>query len=91
LDEGTGITFKADGSVEILTACNGGGGKYTVKDNTISFEEIAFTEKGCEQERMIREQEYTQALSQINSYSILRKTLSLQKDDEVYLSFLLSE
>lgn len=91
LDEGTGITFTADGTVEIITACNGGGGKYSVRGSSISFEEIAFTEKGCEQERMIREQEYTQALSQINSYSILRKTLSLQKDDEVYLSFLLSE
>jgi len=40
---------------------------------------------------MTREQEFTQALSQINSYSILRKTLSLQKDDEVYLSFRLPE
>ncbi len=91
LDEGTGIIFTADGTVEILTACNGGGGKYSVRGGSISFEEIAFTEKGCEQERMIREQEYTQALSQINSYSILRKTLSLQKDDEVYLSFRLPE
>ena len=91
MDEGTGITFSADGTVEIITACNGGGGKYSVRGSSISFEEIAFTEKGCEQERMTREQEYTQALSQINSYSILRKTLSLQKDDEVYLSFRLPE
>lgn len=91
LDEGTGITFTADGTVEIITACNGGGGKYSVRGSSISFEEIAFTEKGCEQERMIQEQEYTQALSQINSYSILRKTLSLLKDDEVYLSFRLPE
>ena len=91
LDEGTGITFSADGTVEIITACNGGGGKYSVRGSSISFEEIAFTEKGCEQERMTREQEYTQALSQINSYSILRKTLSLQKDEEVYLSFRLPE
>jgi len=91
LDEGTGITFNADRTVEIITACNGGGGKYSVKVNSISFEEIAFTEKGCEKERMTREQEYNQALGQINSYSILRKTLSLQKDDKVYLSFRLSE
>jgi len=91
LDEGTGITFTADGTVEIITACNGGGGKYSVRGSSISFMEIAFTEKGCEQERMIREQEYTQALSQINSLSILRKTLLLLKDDEVYLSFRLPE
>ncbi|MCH1433474.1 MAG: META domain-containing protein [Flavobacteriaceae bacterium] len=91
LDEGTGITFTAYGTVEIITACNLGEGKYSGKGSNITFEEIAFTEKGCEQELMIREQEYTQALSQINSYSILRKTLSLQKDDEVYLSFSLSE
>jgi len=46
---------------------------------------------GCEQERMTREQELSQALTQVNSYSILRKTLHLEKDGEVYLTLHLSE
>jgi heat shock protein HslJ len=91
LDVGTGITFTADGRVNVVTACNEGGGTYTIKENSLSFDALAFTEKGCEQERMTREQEFTQALSQITNFTLLRKTLSLQRGDEVYLSFRLSE
>jgi hypothetical protein len=46
---------------------------------------------GCEQEFMTREEEFTQALIQVNGYSVLRKALSLEKDGAVYLTFQLKE
>jgi heat shock protein HslJ len=91
LDEGTGITFTKEGVIKVVTACNSGGGSYIVKENTLTIQELALTEMGCDQERMTREQEFTEALSKINSYSILRKTLSLENDGTVYLTLTLSE
>jgi heat shock protein HslJ len=40
---------------------------------------------------MTREEEFTQALNQINSFTILRKTLTLEKDGTVYLTLQLDE
>lgn len=91
LDKESGITFKADGTLSIETACNSGGGTYSTKDQALTPKELYFTEMGCEQERMTREEEFRQALTQINSYSILRETLTLEKDGTVYLTLQLDE
>jgi heat shock protein HslJ len=91
LDENTGLTFFADNTLSVQSACNSGQGSYSVQDKTLNIQELFFTEMGCEQERMTREQELSQALTQVNSYSILRKTLHLEKDGEVYLTLHLSE
>ena len=79
-DEDTGITFSAEGTISVQTACNSGGGSYSVKDLALALSDLAFTEMACEEERMSREEEFRQALTQINSYSILRETLTLEKD-----------
>ena len=91
LDTDTGITFSADETISVQTACNSGGGTYSTKDQTVTLNSLAFNEMGCEQERMTREEEFTQALNQINSFTILRKTLTLEKDGTVYLTLQLDE
>ena len=91
LDADTGIVFLADGTVSIQTACNSGGGKYTTQEDRLLLTELFYTERACEAERNTREQEFSQALSQINNYSILRNTLSLKKESETWLSLRLKE
>ena len=73
------------------TACNSWGGTYSTKEQILTINSLAFTEKGCEQERMNREEEFTQALGKINSFTILRKTITLEKDGTVYLTLHLLE
>lgn len=90
LDEGTGITFATDGTVELRTACNSGGGTYTINENSLGFEALFFTEMGCDTERTRREQEFKEALSYINSYTILREVLTLEQDGTVFLTLKLS-
>jgi heat shock protein HslJ len=90
-DIDTGITFAADGTVSVQTACNSGMGTYSVNEQSLNLNDLAFTEMGCEQEFMTREEEFTQALIQVNGYSVLRKALSLEKDGAVYLTFQLKE
>ena len=45
----------------------------------------------CEKERMTRESEFIQALFNVDSYSILRQTLTLEKQGLVQLTFKLSD
>jgi heat shock protein HslJ len=90
-DEDTGITFLADGGVQLKTACNSGAGNYSTNDIGLQIQELALTEMACKEERRNREQELVNALSQINGYSILRNTLSLEKDGESYISLGLEE
>ena len=91
LDADTGLVFLADGTVSIQTACNSGGGRYTTQEDGLLLTELFYTERACEAERNTREQEFSQALSQINNYSILRNTLSLKKESETWLSLRLKE
>lgn len=91
LDEDSGITFFNDGSLRVLTACNSGGGSYSTRKYSLSFTDLFFTERACEGERNTREQELTQALFEINGYSILRNTLTLKKDEEVWVTLRLEQ
>ena len=91
VDAGTGIEFFSNGAVSIRTACNNGGGQFSKKESELSFEGLYFTEKGCEEERMRRESEFTQALMEITNYTLLRKTLTLEKEGVTYLRFQLLE
>jgi heat shock protein HslJ len=91
LDKNTGIIFLNNSEVKISTACNNGGGNFFEEFNNITFSGLSFTEKSCDQEKNIREQEFTSALSKINSYSILRNILSLKKDDIEYIRFSLKD
>ena len=77
--------------MKIFTACNNGGGNFFEEFNNITFSDLSFTERACDQEKNIREQEFTSALSEINSYSILRNILSLEKDDIEYIRFSLKD
>ena len=91
LDKNIGIIFLNNSEVKISTACNNGGGNFFEEFNNITFSGLSFTEKSCDQEKNIREQEFTRALSKINSYSILRNILSLEKDDIEYIRFSLKD
>ena len=91
LDQNTGITFLADGNVEVVTACNSGRGNYSIINDVLQIQGIALTEMGCDEERNTRQNEMIAALTEINGYSILRKSLSLEKDGVPYLSFQLRE
>ena len=91
LDKNTGIIFLNNSEVKISTACNNGGGNFFEEFNNITFSGLSFTEKSCDQEKNIREQEFTSALSKINSYSILRNILSLKKEDIEYIRFSLKD
>ena len=91
LDENSGLTFLSDGTLSVLTACNSGGGSYSTREGALSFGDLFFTERACEEERNTREQEFTKALLEINRYSILRNILTLKKDDQVWVSLRLKE
>ena len=91
LDKNTGIIFLNNNEVKIFTACNNGGGNFFEEFNNITFSDLSFTEQACDQEKNIREQEFTSALSEINSYSILRNILSLEKDNIEYIRFSLKD
>jgi len=91
LDKNTGIIFLSNSKVKILTACNNGQGDFFEEFNKITFTDMSFTEQACDQEKNVREQEFTDALFKINSYSILRKTLSLEKDYVKYMRFSLKD
>jgi len=91
LDENSGLTFLSDGTLSVLTACNSGGGSYDAQEEALSFTELFFTEMACEGERNTREREFTEALLEINRYSILRNTLSLKKDEETWVTLRLEE
>jgi len=91
LDEDSGITFLSDGTLSVLTACNSGGGNYDAREEALSFTKLFFTEMACEGDRNSREQEFTEALLEINRYSILRNTLTLKKDEETWVTLRLEE
>jgi len=91
LDEDTGITFFAKGTLDVQTSCNSGVGSYTTKEDKLTFTDLFFTERACEGERNTREQEFTNTLLEINSYSILRNNLTLEKDEEVWATLQLEE
>lgn len=91
LDIDTGIHFFKDGTLSVQTACNSGQGNYITKKTDLTFTDLAFTERACNEERNNREQELGQALNQINSYSVLRNTLTLEKDVEVQITLVLKE
>jgi heat shock protein HslJ len=91
LDENSGLTFLSDGTLSVLTACNRGGGSYDAQEEALSFTELFFTEMACEGELNTREREFTEALLEINRYSILRNTLSLKKDEETWVTLRLEE
>ena len=86
-----GSLFFAKGTLDVQTSCNSGGGSYTTKEDKLTFTDLFFTERACEGERNTREQEFTNALLEINSYSIQRNTLTLEKDEEVWVTLQLQE
>ena len=91
LDEDSGITFLKEDSVEIQTSCNSGFAAYNSKNEGLSIKDFVLTEMACEKERVTRESEFIQALLNVDSYSILRQTLTLEKQGQVYLTFKLSD
>ena len=91
LDEDSGITFLKEDSVEIQTSCNSGFAAYNSKNEALSIKDFVLTEMACEKERVTRESEFIQALLNVDSYSILRQTLTLEKQGQVYLTFKLSD
>lgn len=91
LDNDSGITFLKEDSVEIQTSCNSGFAAYNLKNETLSIKDFVLTEMVCEKERITRESEFIQALLNVDSYSILRQTLRLEKQGLVYLTFKISD
>ena len=91
LDKDSGITFLKEDSVEIQTSCNSGFAAYNSKNEALSIKDFVLTEMTCEKERVTRESEFIQALLNVDSYSILRQTLTLEKQGQVYLTFKLSD
>ena len=74
------LSFKADNTFSASTDCNGVGGEYTVKGNTIILSRMISTMMYCDGSQ---EQEFSGALSQVQSYSFTSKgelVLSLKMD-----------
>jgi len=90
-DAETGLTFFSEGTIQLKTACNSGGAEYALIENTLFFKGLFLTEMACEAERNRREEEFVQALNEIDSYSILRKMLYLEKKGEVWITLSLKE
>lgn len=59
------LTFKADNTFSLSTDCNGVGGNYTVKENTITFSDMISTQMFCEDSQ---EQAVTTMLTNTQSY-----------------------
>lgn len=59
------LTFKPDGTFSSTTDCNGVGGKYVVKDTTISFSEMMSTLMYCEGSQ---ENEYRKIFEESHTY-----------------------
>jgi heat shock protein HslJ len=91
LDTDTGINFSEEGILTIQTACNSGQGSFLAKKTNLTFSSLAFTERACDEDRNNREKELVEAINQINSYTILRNTLTLEKDGEAQITLVLKE
>tara|TARA_B100000989_G_scaffold293041_1_gene269853 strand:+ start:1236 stop:1688 length:453 start_codon:yes stop_codon:yes gene_type:complete len=91
LDQDSGIIFLKENSVEIQTCCNCGFAAYNSKNEALSIKDFVLTEMPYKKERMTRKTEFIIALLNVDSYSILRQTLILEKQGLVYLTFKLSD
>ena len=85
LVEGSTITASFDGSQITGSACNHYFGDYTIGVDALSFSGIGSTEMFCEG-TMEQEQEYFDALADINGWSLEGATLELY-GDTAYLVF----
>jgi len=85
LVEGSTITASFDGSQITGSACNHYFGDYTIGVDALSFSGIGSTEMFCEG-TMEQEQEYFDALADINGWSLEGTTLELY-GDTAYLVF----
>jgi len=64
------LIFKTDGTFSATTDCNGVGGVYTVKDNTIAFSKMMSTLMYCDDSQ---ESEFTKMLEATQSYLFTSK------------------
>jgi len=85
IDQGTFLTFEEDGRFSGKSACNQVMGNYEVTGNSISFSNIGSTKMGCPAEETAREQLLIKTLDNATSYTIDRRTLSIESRDREYL------
>ncbi len=71
------ITFKNNKTVSITTDCNGMGGNYEMMGNKLYFKEMMSTMMYCEGSS---EQDFSQKINKVNSYSIVDNILTLKYD-----------
>lgn len=64
------LTFKNDGAFGAKTDCNSAGGKYTVKENLLTFSDIFSTEMACENSQ---EADFIKLLTNTSSYHFTGK------------------
>jgi heat shock protein HslJ len=77
----TSLTFNKDGTVGGNMGCNGFGGEYSVKGETVKFKNLFSTMMACEEPRMSQE---TTTFSMMNgdvTYAIDGNTLTLTASD----------
>lgn len=78
------IVFAADGSVKVDTGCNTGHGTYRVEADQITLRDVAYTERGCLNERATKVEQLVQALIQEGTLTqkIEADELTLRRGDE---------
>lgn len=80
------LTFNEDGTVTGISGCNEFGGSYTVEGNQITFNEIVWTLKLCDESLMGQEEAFQQVLTGTATYQIEGNTLTITNNDRVLMS-----
>ncbi|MDE6298532.1 MAG: META domain-containing protein [Muribaculaceae bacterium] len=78
------ILFEQNGNYAVMTNCNHGAGKFTLKGTYISFSDAAWTELACE--NMTTEEAVRKILPQLNSVEIENDSvMRINSSSEPYL------
>lgn len=84
-DSGAILTFKADGTLNGTSGCNGFGGEYKDDGNQLTFSNLISTMKACSDPLMEQEMVMFQVLSGTASYKINGDALTITNNGTVLL------
>ncbi len=70
-----------------FAGCNRYFGKFSVKNNKLSFKQMGVTQIACPEQDTDFENRYLNSLNKVNNYSVENDTLYLRKDDRVLLIY----
>jgi heat shock protein HslJ len=77
------VHFASDGTVHVMSSCNGGGGRYTVKGDRITLLDIGYSEEGCNDAAAASVEQKVQAVLREGTltFEIEARRLTLMRGD----------